>query len=577
LSENPTEEEILFDLGVIFQIKNVTFKDNKWIVSFRTVNNISCLKNKHFELLQEYIKRSLMNKTINNDFLFGYFLYELDYYCTTIEYFKDSFKIFNGVANYLAHFLIAQSYKSIKQYPLALEYAKKAYIIDSNISDNSMARAKYLWLKGTIYLKQNELNNALNYFKEALTIPDIIDLSIIDELHSCVGYVYYKLGNLFYAYKHCRQSLEILNEFYIEHSSDSIAQLYLILGNILFELNGNNTDHLVLEYLQKSLSIKTIIYPNNSYQQFASVYTSIGNIYYHMNKYDWALYNYNKVLELYKQDRSYNVVSDEILFIYEHIGMIYYQQEKFDLACKSFRLIVGAMEKNNYLNDKIHDLYDLLGQCYGKQEQYDESIEYYEKSLKMIESLLPKNKVKISSLYINIGLCYSSKADIISSIKNFMKALEIQEKCELINEEECARLKILIYGCWIDAGQSKLKLDQTWDVKLEDIIQNIKITLYKAGRYEGAWKICLDSAKKYKETAKYSSIIGENYEVFANIYQHFGEKTLAYNCYVKSLKYLRIISIYPYSYRNIKRVEKSVRRMYHSIYNARDVRPIFQE
>ncbi|CAF1527221.1 unnamed protein product, partial [Didymodactylos carnosus] len=66
------------------------------------------------------------------------------------------------------------------------------------------------------------------------------------------------------------------------------------------------------------------------------------------------------------------------------------------------------------------------------------------------------------------------------------------------------------------------------------VLSNLSVIWYHKNDYDKALQYCEQSIsicmrRKCKD-------IADNFELLGNICQHFNEKTLAYNCYVKALK-----------------------------------------
>ncbi|CAF4262016.1 unnamed protein product [Rotaria sordida] len=68
MSINPSEDEVFFDLGVIFQITNVQYKDNRYIISMiaNNNNNIEYLKSDYFQIEREYLQDNLIDNILSN-------------------------------------------------------------------------------------------------------------------------------------------------------------------------------------------------------------------------------------------------------------------------------------------------------------------------------------------------------------------------------------------------------------------------------------------------------------------------------------------------------------------------------
>ena len=66
-------------------------------------------------------------------------------------------------------------------------------------------------------------------------------------------------------------------------------------------------------------------------------------------------------------------------------------------------------------------LYNNIGRIYDSQSDYAKSLEYYNKSLSIYESVLGPDHPDVATLYNNIGLVYSSQGDYAKSLEHYNK------------------------------------------------------------------------------------------------------------------------------------------------------------
>ncbi|CAF1642112.1 unnamed protein product, partial [Didymodactylos carnosus] len=65
------EQKVLFDLGSVFQISDITYEQNKLIVSMIGVNDVECLKNDYRQWLEENTNNPTYGVFLYPDLLFG--------------------------------------------------------------------------------------------------------------------------------------------------------------------------------------------------------------------------------------------------------------------------------------------------------------------------------------------------------------------------------------------------------------------------------------------------------------------------------------------------------------------------
>ncbi|CAF4748571.1 unnamed protein product, partial [Rotaria sp. Silwood2] len=135
-SFNASEDEVLFDLGAVFQITDVQYTNNKYIISMIGINNnIDYLKSDYFQIEREYLQENLIDNILSNinaHSLFGKFLSNIGSHKKAIDYFEELYK--NCLANnnnrllrkyeiYIITGNLADAYADNGQDDLALKYA----------------------------------------------------------------------------------------------------------------------------------------------------------------------------------------------------------------------------------------------------------------------------------------------------------------------------------------------------------------------------------------------------------------------------------------------------------------------
>ncbi|CAF1174011.1 unnamed protein product [Didymodactylos carnosus] len=179
---NTDEDEFLFDHGAIFQIRNIRYENNKYIVSMNGINNnnIECLKSDYFQIERQYLHGNMINNIlsdINANSFFGKYLLKIDSNEKAITYFEEllnnvlsnsnNMKI-NEYEIYLVSGNLADAYTSNEQYDLALKYAFNTYDIYRNFKYNySVSIAVSLMRISDIYLNLDQVQFALDYIEEA--------------------------------------------------------------------------------------------------------------------------------------------------------------------------------------------------------------------------------------------------------------------------------------------------------------------------------------------------------------------------------------------------------------------------
>ncbi|CAF1133613.1 unnamed protein product [Didymodactylos carnosus] len=391
LSAMTDEEEVLFDLGALFQIINVEYDNGtaKWIVSMVAVNDVECLKNDYFERQRKNMLQTISYGSIEIDVNFGCFLLEMGYYKKAIVYFENlsDHLILNDNDKHHVLSNLSQAYNSNKQYDLALKCQIEALNISNNSNDLNFI-SKDLYKIGMIYTSQKKYELGLDYLKKSLEVVDKTLIRLIAEIHRSIAKTYCKQGKYFYAFEHAQQSLEIFNNYF---SSDlfQICDIHLEMGYIYYSIKDYS---MALEHANKTFLIQKQIFTEYN-PRFICTYRLIGNIYFSTNQYDLCI--------------EYNMKS------------LLFEQEQ-EIKTTDYTILV--------------DIYKNLGYCYMRKTEYEQSIQYLLKSLEIKEKYFPNDQLEVARLNNDIGFCYLKMNRNDLSLNYYNKAsVETYEKEDSID------------------------------------------------------------------------------------------------------------------------------------------------
>ncbi|CAF4013584.1 unnamed protein product [Rotaria sordida] len=226
-SYNLSEDEVLFDLGAIFQIIDMQHKDNKYIISMIGIdNNIDYLKSDYFQTEREYLQDNLIDNILSNInaySFFGKFLLTIGSNKKAIDYFEELYKnnlsnnndnTLNEYETYILTGNLADAYAQNGQYDLALKYALISYEIHKNFHNNySVSIAVSLLRISLIYLINEEIQLAFDYIQQAFqNLSTNVNSQLLAPMHLCLSRCYLKQENYSEALKHCQKSLEKFTE-----------------------------------------------------------------------------------------------------------------------------------------------------------------------------------------------------------------------------------------------------------------------------------------------------------------------------------------------------------------------------
>jgi tetratricopeptide (TPR) repeat protein len=149
---------------------------------------------------------------------------------------------------------------------------------------------------------------------------------------------------------------------------------------------------LAIAYIQSAVEINPI----------TDYYKDLGNLCFDLNRYQEALYCFEKVIEDNPDDGD----------TYYNLGMIYQKLNKIDRAIESFKAILR-------LNPEDAEIYNILGSIYCNANQDTKSaIVCFEKAIEL--------KPDSAEVYFNLGLAYNLAKELDKAIPKYEKAMELQ-------------------------------------------------------------------------------------------------------------------------------------------------------
>lgn len=318
-----------------------------------------------------------------------------------------------------------------------------------------------------------------------------------------------------FAFVSCNQNLpkqngiELKNDsinFYLERNKDLFkakALNDLINNDSVKKVNVlkiafqafKNSDSLLFkkandEALQLSLKLKDS-------SGIAETHWNSGSFYARQEKLDSAYYHYFQARKYYSLIESENYAA-KMLY-----NMAFIQSRLKDYTSSEAKLF-QAISIYNKLGKKLslYRCYNALGNNYSELGDFENSIEYHNKSLKVLQDLKSKKSYYERSLN-DIGLLYQKKREYNTSIKTFEKALN-NKKLRILDIHLYARLKDnLAYSKTLNGNILDVENSFLEALKIRDSLNNISgITVNKIhlGEY---YLLTNDSIKaiKYAEEA----------------------------------------------------------------------------
>ena len=308
-----------------------------------------------------------------------------------------------------ANNMLGRIYRIHTDYPKAIDYHNRAYLLAKKIND-TISQIYSLNMLGVVYRRTDAVKSALEYHNKALNMTrnlKSIDDEILENIaisHNSIGNIYALLQKEDLAQKHFEKALEIEKKF---NNKVGLAINYQNLGMVVKQ-KGNMDE--ALKYFNKSLS-----YNEEAGSKLGKIIcnNSIGNIYLDKNKPEKALQIIQPNLKL-AQEVGDNYYLSEVNI---NLAKVYIKLQEYE---KAKELLNNSLKIATDKNIPSHaaQAYQLLSTIYEKNGDYSKALEYHKKFNEEENKVLnEKNRQLVSDI-------------IIKQIK-----LENKEKIEELGEE----------------------------------------------------------------------------------------------------------------------------------------------
>ncbi|CAF3876492.1 unnamed protein product [Adineta steineri] len=257
--QNSNDNEILFDIGVVFKINSCIYneKDNLWIV------NVSAT-DEGVDIASEYVEYQKAKMTDSNIMLMlGHLIIETGNYYKAEKYFDAILhsSIPNDEEISCIYYNMGRIYRLKGEYDRALEYLDQAYTTHSKARPARLiSAAKAMNAMGIVYKEQNNITQAIESFGSALkTYGKTLQAS-----HPDVAGTLINLGNIYCAQEEFTDALSCFNRaqrIYDRNLPPNHPNIAVLLNNIGNLYQQQSQLDLALNAYQSALSIYENILP----------------------------------------------------------------------------------------------------------------------------------------------------------------------------------------------------------------------------------------------------------------------------------------------------------------------------
>ncbi|CAF1117100.1 unnamed protein product [Rotaria sp. Silwood1] len=489
LSAFPEEEEILFMVGSVFRIDDISRDDkiNLWIAKltlcslddpdikdfslslkqelndqneFVAIGNyfVHMLK---YDLAQEHFQKILDQNLVKEDIDFAYCYYGLaqvnckneDYHLAisnihkALEYLLNNSSLDNHSLLSLCYNDLGSIYANQSNYVVALQFFDKAL----SKNDNNKNLSKIYITLSDVHFKMTNYHMALEYLKKSLDYQSETEYSIIANTYINMGKIYVAINESEKASKIFDKAIEYqLKELPDTHPD--VAYTYNAIGLMFFDKNDHEK---ALEYVEKAHQLQLESIPNN-HPDFADTYRNFADIYKKKGDLDKALFYYEKVLE--NQLKTLLLSNPSVVDTYRSIGNIHREKQNYDQASIYFHKILDSQLERTKLGDKsISNAYQNLGDFFLEKLNLDDALHFYLELLN--NELITKlsEDFSLTHVYKTIANIYYKKRVLDQSLIYYNRLLDCYLQKESFDQSTIDEIYTFIGQVYL----KKRRFDQT--------------------------------------------------------------------------------------------------------------------
>ncbi len=262
----------------------------------------------------------------------------------------------------LKHFIQLSNKYTQENNDSALTYAKKAFHLANNISDEK-GKTAALYQIGISYFNSGNVPEALKHHNQSLIIAKLIDYNLyIAQNYKQIGALYsyekdYKIA-LNYQYK-------ALTIFQSIADTSNLAKIYNHIAVYHRELAAYDSS---MFYLNLAAKINNRL---NNHQSLSFNYNNMANLFLVDKDYDKAEKHHLKSLAIRKK---YGLKQD-LLQSHNSLGNLFYSTEKYNKAIPYFKYCIQTSKQIKIIKD-LPLFYDNLSKTYYKLGNYKLALEH---------------------------------------------------------------------------------------------------------------------------------------------------------------------------------------------------------
>jgi len=337
---------------------------------------------------------------------------------------------------------IALIYYSTGELEQALHYHKQALTLKEQLGDLADV-ATSLNNIGAVYMAQGELRLALRYYERALALRQQggDPMALAATLHN-MAMIYGQLGDAVRALNYYEQALILCQTV---GTPDEIALILNGIGGI-YSAQGKKEE--ALRYLQQALDVceqgGNTAYIALCLDNMGTMYTSLGEL-------NEALKHHERALALYQRIGS----PSDIAICLSNIAAVYHLQGNLEQALGYQK---QALSLSQEVNDTLHTAYFMfgLGSFYYAQEKFGQSLGYHMGAFALLQHM--EGTKTIRDTFNVIVALYQQQGALEMALEQYDRALTNHEGQEYRFEPDITDGLELLGLCYAQAGEFRKSL-----------------------------------------------------------------------------------------------------------------------
>jgi tetratricopeptide (TPR) repeat protein len=293
-NDDPSEQQVLFDLNVVFRIESIAEDGRLQVIRMIPSNDGEILTKNYIEIIHQATEQKSVA------FLVGILLCDLGKFNESQKYYEELLDDPKDVDIAWIEFNIGIALHRQNKLREARAYYDRAH--------DRMMYEEPIRIKGSAYVlnsigvilrHEGKSDLALDYYQRALKISEKYYSSNDAIIAAClknIGRNFDRQGNFNLALEYFQRLLKFQEDYYPLEHVDIAVSLHEI-GNILYHQGSYD---LSLNYQQRALKIRQKLYPFGHVSIGNSLY-AIGLYYEKVYKPEVALYYYKQALMIYEQ------------------------------------------------------------------------------------------------------------------------------------------------------------------------------------------------------------------------------------------------------------------------------------